>query len=385
MTGEKLIIDPHVDAEKWEMLPLISLAGLWNGNTADVAKALYNAATGSGFFYIKDHGVPAALIEGAYAASRAFHDQPDEWKQQYHIDKSYHHRGYEPMRADGFEKDGKTYYSFHETFDLSFDMAPDDPRNHPGYGMVGPNVWPENFEAFREAVSAYYNAIYALGRDLMAAFEISLALDPGTLLQHVTCPTSQLRLLKYFQNDAPNDETHQGIGSHSDFECFTILHTAGPGLQVMSYDDHWVDAPPIEGAFIVNVGDCLEAWTGGLFKSTQHRVVNLGYERYSLPLFFATDFDVVVEPLPVFSTPETRAKYPPFVAGKHLWGRTIKSQKYLKDKIESGDIVLDFEIPEENPFKRESEEEKALKAQQNVEGNSAAETKTPAPVAESSS
>lgn len=54
----------------------------------------------------------------------------------------------------------------------------------------------------------------------------------------------------------------------------------------MSYEDHWVEAPPVEGAFVVNIGDCLEAWTGGLFKATQHRLVNLGKERYSLPCFF---------------------------------------------------------------------------------------------------
>ena len=80
---------------------------------------------------------------------------------------------------------------------------------------------------------------------------------------------------------------HLGISAHSDFECFTILNQRSPGLQVMNSADEWVEAPPIDGTFIVNVGDLMEGWTNGRFKATQHRVVNIGKERYSLPLFFA--------------------------------------------------------------------------------------------------
>jgi isopenicillin N synthase-like dioxygenase len=191
----------------------------------------------------------------------------------------------------------------------------------------------------------------------MAGFELSLDLKPGTFLDHVTIPTSQLRLLKYFENDAPADELNVGIAAHSDYECFTILNTSGPGLQLMSYEDHWVEAPPVEGAFVVNLGDCLEAWTGGLFKATQHRVINLGKERYSLPLFFSVDFETEIKPLPEFSTQQRRERYPAFKAGEHLWGRTINTFPYLKRQYESGQLVVDFEIPDENPFKRLSLEE----------------------------
>lgn len=69
-----------------------------------------------------------------------------------------------------------------------------------------------------------------------------------------------------------------GIAAHSDFECFTILLQGGPGLQVMNAEDDWIEAPPIPGCFIVNVGDIFETWSGGQFKSTQHRVVNIGRE-----------------------------------------------------------------------------------------------------------
>jgi len=356
--------DPQNDAQHWDVLPVISLAGWFSQDPVQrllVAQRLFKAATSSGFFYIADHGIDQALIDAAYEANKSFHDQPQDWKERYSITKSMHHRGYVSIADNGaHEIEGKPHFNHHESFDLSFDLAADDPRTHKGYGLAGPNIWPA-LDGFKDVVSAYYAALYQLGREITSAFELGLGLAPGTLLQHFNAPTSQLRLMKYPPNDAPKDDTNHGIGAHSDFECFTMLHTQGPGLQVMSADDHWVEAPPIEGAYIVNIGDCLEAWTGGLFKSTQHRVVNLGNLRYSLPLFFAADFDVDIAPLPKFSTPQTCAQYPAFIAGEHLWARTIDAFPYLRRKYQSGELGVDFMVSDENPFKRLSKEEAALK------------------------
>jgi isopenicillin N synthase-like dioxygenase len=355
--------DPSKDAQQWDELPTISLKNWFHGTEAEkreVAKALYAGATGSGFFYLVDHGIDQALIDAVYAQSKHFHGQPEAYKDQYNINKSLVHRGW-VSRAEtvGNETNGKTLNNYHETFDISFEVADDDPRASKGYGLIGPNVWPD-LAGFQTTVSTYYEAIYGLGRELLAGFELSLDLKPGTFLDHVTIPPSQLRLLKYFENDKPSDELNMGITAHSDFECFTILNTSGPGLQLMSYEDHWVEAPPVKGAFVVNVGDCLEAWTGGLFKATQHRVINLGKERYSLPLFFSVDFETQIKPLPEFSTQESRERYPEFTAGEHLWGRTINTFPYLRRQYESGELVVDFDVAEENPFKRLSLEEQKM-------------------------
>ena len=58
----------------------------------------------------------------------------------------------------------------------------------------------------------------------------------------------------------------------------------------------WVDVPPVPGAFVVNIGDLLEQWTNGVFKSTRHRVVNqvAGRERYSCAFFTSPNYDAVV-------------------------------------------------------------------------------------------
>ncbi|KAK7689939.1 hypothetical protein QCA50_006579 [Cerrena zonata] len=47
------------------------------------------------------------------------------------------------------------------------------------------------------------------------------------------------------------------------FECFTILWQE-PGiqaLQVLNAQKQWIDAPPIPGTLVVNLGDQFARWT----------------------------------------------------------------------------------------------------------------------------
>ena len=48
----------------------------------------------------------------------------------------------------------------------------------------------------------------------------------------------------------------------------------------------WVTAPPVKGAYVVNLGELMKAWSDGIFTATPHRVINrYGQERYSVPYF----------------------------------------------------------------------------------------------------
>ena len=45
-----------------------------------------------------------------------------------------------------------------------------------------------------------------------------------------------------------------------------------------------------------SLGDQFARWTNDVFKSTVHRAINRsGVRRYSIPLFFGTDYDVKLE------------------------------------------------------------------------------------------
>ena len=333
-------------------LPVIDLSGCKGQSKEDrqrISEQLGHAARNSGFFYIKGHGISETLIEDIFAASKQFHSQSRSYKMKYWSGFTTNHRGYVPFEENGY--DFPKTINFYEAFDLSYET----PDNHPDYlanwRMTGPNVWPD-LPGWKDTVALYYSAIFDLGIELITLLSEQLGVDPKELTQHINYPTSQLRMLRYVENDLPASDEVVGIDAHSDFECFTILLQGGPGLQVMNTDDYWIEAPPIPGCFIVNIGDIFETWSGGQFKSTQHRVVNTGRVRYSFPLFFGLDYHTVVEPLAPFRTPEVMSKYPPIKAGEHLMRMSVKTFRYMHEAYERGEISLGMELPEASPFKR---------------------------------
>ena len=89
------------------------------------------------------------------------------------------------------------------------------------------------------------------------------------------------------------------MGEHTDYGLLTLLaQDDNGGLQVRS-PAGWIDAPPIPGTFVCNIGDMLDRLTGGWYRSTPHRVRNdSGRDRLSFPFFFDPDFAAEVPPLP---------------------------------------------------------------------------------------
>jgi isopenicillin N synthase-like dioxygenase len=70
----------------------------------------------------------------------------------------------------------------------------------------------------------------------------------------------------------------------------------------------WIDADPVPGTFVVNVGDMLARWTNDLFPPTLHRVINTsGLDRQSIPFFYDPNHDAPVE---VIGTCLARASSP---------------------------------------------------------------------------
>ncbi len=323
----------------FDHIPLIDIQALYGNDPIarqQVADQLGHAAHHVGFFYISGHQLSKAVQEALLTQTKAFFDLSFEAKMQYYAGKfGIKHRGYVPEGEEVIDPTRKPDRK--EAFDLSWDLPEDDPDVLAGKPMHGSNVWAD-LPDFKKDIGAYYAEVIALGRVLLRGFELALGLEVDTLNRLVTKPTSQLRLLHY-----PYDETVvdvQGIGAHTDMELFTILLPTAPGLEVMNSAGQWIDAPPIEGAFVVNIGDMTEALSGGRFVATSHRVRKVAEERYSFPLFFACDYDVQIEPLPQFRTPETVAKYPLLIAGEHLFSVSSDGFAYMKKMKEAGTLTF---------------------------------------------
>ncbi len=202
-----------------------------------------------------------------------------------------------------------------EAFDVPIDVPADDPDVLAGKSpFLGPVQWPDD-PAFKEHVAAYYGAVSELARRLFSGFALALDLA-GDLVRSIpleAAKPAEAHSLSLFAADAPADEP--GIGAHTDYECFTILLPTAPGLEVMNGEGEWIDAPPIEGAFVINIGDMLEAWSNGTFVATSHRVRKVKEERYSFPYFATCDYHTIVSPLPQFVTAERPAKFKPTRVG----------------------------------------------------------------------
>lgn len=352
-------------------IPVIDISALRGDDQAAIAATVAEigkACEECGFFYIKNHGVPEALVKRTYDLSRQFHYSPVEQKLRVHMRHSPGTRGWVPVTKDDDDGDPELYRlvepnpdhdylthpRLHAAFDVALELPDDDPDYLAGNLMLVPNQWPDWIPEFREQVMEYYDAVTDVGGLLFRAFAQRLGLEEDFFEKLTTKAPSQLRLLHYPENDLPMDNKNLGIGAHSDFECFTILNQQAPGLQVMNAADEWVAAPPIDGTFIVNIGDLLEGWSNGRFKATQHRVVNTGKERFSMPLFFAVDYHTVIEPLPAFVSEDNPPKYNRIVAGDHLAGFSVNGAKHLRRKIVKGELTIGFPIHKENPFKRKA-------------------------------
>jgi isopenicillin N synthase-like dioxygenase len=343
-------------------VPVIDIEPLVRGTRRDwarVADEIGRAARGGGCFYIANHGIDASLQRAAYQAADDFFSLGTSEKLDVYIAKSRHHSGYVPVSERGLYPDecGERHY---EAFDSSLDLLPHQVRAGDAH-LMGPNLWP-HLAGFRETTTRYFQAVSRLGWRMCRAFELHLGLDLGYFDSFMNRPTSQLRYLHYLPNAAAGNNDDQNMGAHTDYECFTLLHQTSPALQVLGASGDWLDAPPIDGTYMVNIGDMMEIWTNGAFKSNVHRVRNTGLERRSIPFFVAANYDAKVRPLRALFRNGQEAQYRSLVAGHHLTTQLMRDFAYLRARYESQSLELDFVPTDGNPFEQSKLESVALAA-----------------------
>jgi len=322
-------------------LPIINIQGLFSDRLEDrkaVADEIGDAARNVGFFYISGHGIAASQIAALRAAAAQLYAKELEWKMVYHIGLGRGHKGFVP---EGEEIYAQGRPDHKEAYDIGFEAADDHPMVKANLPLIGGNKWPD-LPGFKEAVQAYYAAVFDLGRRLMRAFALALGQAEDAFDAYVTCPPSKLRLIHYPVD--PSAEDAPGIGAHTDYECFTLLLADQPGLEVLNDKGQWIDAPPVtvdgEEAYVINVGDMLEVWTAGAFVATSHRVRKVKHERYSFPLFFACDYNTKVRPLPQFLEEGADTSYEEISIGEHMWSMALQTYSYLRKRVEAGELQL---------------------------------------------
>jgi isopenicillin N synthase-like dioxygenase len=325
-------------AADFSEIPLIDLAPLYSDDTQAkqrMAAELREACTDVGFFYVKNHRIPETLLQGVRAQTERFFALPQYIKSKYDIGQIKRHRGFVPVGAltAGPDEDPDQQ----EGFEIALELPDDDPDYLAGSKLFGPNVWPEELPDFQAEVYSYFESVFRLGCKLFGAFALALDLPENYFDSELSKPIAQLRLLYYPPAEKIKPEPQMGIGAHTDYECFTILWQTEPGLQVQNRNNEWIEAPPVEGAFLVNIGDMMMRWTNDLFRSTPHRVVTRSQKkRYSFPFFFAADYNTVVRCLENCISEDNPPGYPPTKFG--YWVENMHAYSYVYRHDERGTL-----------------------------------------------
>jgi isopenicillin N synthase-like dioxygenase len=319
------------NAPDFTSIPVIDISPLYGDDLAGaraVAADIRRASVEAGFFYIRGHHMPPDLMRATLMASKFFFSRPDAEKRAIQVNGA--HRGYVPFAQTTLGRQYKA--DLKESFNFAFPFAADDPDVVAGKPLIGVNQWPQGEEVWRSVLEDYYRTLFEVGQRVLEGF--ALALDaPRTYFRDLyKRPLVRTRLLHYPPQPEGSGEDQFGAAPHTDWGCMTLLwQDQVGGLQVGNRAGQWIDAPYIEGTFVVNIGDMLERWSNDLFVSTPHRVVNAsGRERYSIPMFYDPDFDTFVECLPNCSGPGNPPKYPRTVAGEYITAKYDEAYAYRK-------------------------------------------------------
>lgn len=320
-------------------VPIIDLSGIYGDADARraVAAVIREAAENMGFFYIKNHGIPKAVVDAARAQSEAFFTQPEAKKREATTAQSRFFNGWTEKYA--YQISPTESRDHREAFMWRYDPRYDPAHAGAGAGAdavpaeVRPWLMGEEFvweatahlPGFKEDMLAYWRHCLGLARRLIRVFATALDL-PETYFDHLVTFPGADGVVNYYPKNVvpPNGDGDDaavidvGIGAHTDLQSFTLLwQDMVGGLQVLTKEGQWVKVPPVEDTFVVNIGDFLMRLSNDRFKSTVHRVYNRApVDRYSMPFFFGFNFNEECAVLPSCTSEGNPPKYEPITCGE---------------------------------------------------------------------
>ncbi|CAH2078843.1 unnamed protein product [Thlaspi arvense] len=298
-------------------LPIIDLSLPEKLSTSQLIR---QACLDHGFFYLTNHGVSEELMERVFRESKNLFCLPLDDKMVM-VRRDF--RGYSPLYDEKSVSSSSTSKGDSKEM-FTFGSSEGD------LGQLYPNKWPSEdlLPLWRQTMECYYKTVMKL------LGIVALALDlEENFFERVGGFNDQaavVRLLRYSGELNSSGQETCGASAHSDFGMITLLATDGvPGLQVCRDKDKepnvWEDVPVIKGAFVVNIGDLMERWTNGLFRSTMHRVLSVGKERYSVAVFLDPDPNCVVECLESCCSETSPPRFPPVRTGDYFHERFSQS------------------------------------------------------------
>ena len=324
--------------------PLIDVAKLREGSdetTSDLRRALFDY----GYFYAANVAeLPAEYIRSLYDYSAACHGLSPRIKNKYRQrdggtgaysgpDIGQPELQYEAGGVDARVRAwdySRTRFSLAAAARDGDGGTGDDDGRYPASHEIHP--------PFATVLDECYGRQDALARVLLGGFERALDIPSGTLVGMFDAEGGDfgtIRLLHYPGDDVDDDDRAigtTGIGAHTDFECFTLMHQTAPGLQILPrappgdddggdgghYSREWTDMPVRDSEFVVIIGDMLERLTNGALLATPHRVMPTAHSRDSIIRFNAFAPSTIIAPMRPFVTDERPSLYSAVTMSTHM-------------------------------------------------------------------
>ncbi|KAK4110621.1 Clavaminate synthase-like protein [Canariomyces notabilis] len=301
-------------------IPVIDISG--EGDQTQVAKDLVEAAIEHGFIYIKNLGkdIPVEAIEGAFEMSKKLFNAPLSEKRACTI--RHNNRGWSAMQYETLDP-GNQRVSHPLLLLITVVSLTDNPQtgdlkeafnfgpfiNSKAQQPLPPTLTGED----EAAIGAFRDLCEKLCLKLTTLLGLGLEVDPPDFFTsaHLTSPDRPsgtiLRFLYYPPHEqlpareAVDRAADVRAGAHSDYGSMTLLFRlrGQAGLEILGRDGKsWSPVPVVPPGteedpgppVLLNIGDLLAYWTGGLLRSTVHRVVFAGGRdtepRYSIAFFF---------------------------------------------------------------------------------------------------
>ncbi|CAI0377031.1 unnamed protein product [Linum tenue] len=302
----------EVSKDESVQVPVIDMGKLVGGrdDEEDELAKLHEACRDWGFFQVINHGVAEEVILKMKADVQEFFSLPLEEKMEYaRLPDDI--QGYSPSQVvtGGRKLDWSDF--------LYIFTQPRDGRNM--------RFWPRVPSSFRETLNQYSTELEKLNTALLSFMARNLGLEPEKLLSLFEGGRQGVRTNYY----PPCKQADKVIGStpHSDVAGLTLLTQVNEvqGLQIKR-NGKWIPIDPIQGAFIVNVGNFVEIMSNGEYKSVEHRaVVNPEKERLSIATFNNPNSNAVIGPLPDILGKDGKKQAPKY--------KSMSFQEYMAERL----------------------------------------------------